>query len=86
MKKIIILLIAILPALVASAQHRIEIMNWLESSDVDTAIVREWGNEYTVVYTLENVNSYHFHIVNNATGNVASIGCKRWICQGFCNT
>ena len=74
MKKIIILLIAILPVLVASAQHRIEIMNWLESSDVDTAIVREWGNEYTVVYTLENVNSYHFHIVNNATGNVASIG------------
>lgn len=73
MKKIIILLIAILPALVASAQHRIEIMNWLESSDVDTAIVREWGNNYTVVYTLENVNSYYFHIVNNTTGTVASI-------------
>jgi len=74
MKKIIILLIAILPALVASAQHRIEIMNWLDSSDVDTAIVREWGNEYTVVYTLENVNSYHFHIVNNVSGAVSSIG------------
>ncbi|MBQ6683267.1 MAG: hypothetical protein IJM74_04125, partial [Bacteroidales bacterium] len=28
----------------------------------------------TVVYTLENVNSYHFHIVNNTTGTVASIG------------
>ena len=74
MKKIIILLIAILPALVVSAQHRIEIMNWLESPDVDTAIVREWGNNYTVVYTLENVNSYHFLIVNNTTGAVSSIG------------
>ena len=73
MKKIILLLIAILQGLVASAQHRINIMNWLESSDVDTAIVREWGNNYTVVYTLENVNSYHFYIVNNTTGAVSSI-------------